>query len=262
MASNFWNGEFYFNGIHSSVYKVCMIDFNSREMVKLIGGSHSVLLDKETSYRGNILYKESEKTSENITLQLCRTDNKAWTATDLIYLNSWLFQKNFKKFQPIDFSNQGYNLIYYLKAIDMKKYLTPNMRGYIEVVFQPYDSYVYAIPTNSMELSSYETKTINSLSNISDPYYPKIKLINYGYKDNHITITNNTNGKKLEIEGVNNQEIIYIDCAIGSVVNSNNENRFDTLYNYDFISLENGNNDISLSGSCAIEFICEFPIIL
>ena len=163
MASNFWNGEFYFNNIHSSVYKVCMIDFNSREMVKLIGGSHSISLDKEISYRGNILYKESEKTSENITLQLCRTDNKAWTATDLIYLNSWLFQKNFKKFQPIDFSNQGYNLIYYLKAIDMKKYLTPNMYGYIEVVFQPYDSYVYAIPTNSMELSSYETKTITKL---------------------------------------------------------------------------------------------------
>ena len=262
MASNFWNGEFYFNGVHSSIYKVCIIDFNSREMVKLIGGSHTISLEKENSYRGNHFYKEGEKTSENIVLQLCRTDNKPWTATDLVQLSSWLFQKNFKKFQPIDFENQGYNLVYYLKAIDIKKYLTPNMYGYIEVTFQSYDSYVYAIPNNSMTVSSNETKVINSLSNTSDPYYPIIKVINYGYQDNRIRIANNTNGKTLEILGMENQEIVYIDCAIGSAVDSNNKNRFDVLYNYDFISLENGSNDISLSSSCLIEFICEFPIIM
>ena len=266
MASNFWNGEFYFDSEPSSKYKVCIVDINNSEKLKQIGGSHTITIDKEFSYNGNHFYKESEKTSDEITLQLCRTDNKPWGIGDIIEINNWLFKKNFKRFQPLDLlSNQGYNIIYYLKAIEMKKFLNPNMEGYLEIRFRSYTAHAYAIPQGSITLKTGETRVINNISNTPDIYYPKIKITEFeGDEETIIVITNNTNGKSLTIKGLKNAEIVTIDCAIGSVINSNNENRFIILQDYNFIGLEKGKNNISISSSngCKIEFICEFPVII
>ena len=49
---------------------------------------------------------------------------------------------------------------------------------------------------------------------------------------------------------------------MGTVVNSNGDNRFYLLTDYNLLELERGNNNISVSGSGRVEFICEFPIII
>lgn len=256
MASNFWEGEFYFNGIFSNAHKVCMVDFNSRESVKQIGGTHVISTEKDNSYNDTPFYKVTERTMENIILQLCKTNKKPWTASDIIEVANWLFTENFKKFQPVDSVYQGYNIVYYLKAIDMKKLLNPNMEGYLEITFQSYDGYAYIIPNKQIILSSNETKTVNNMSNVSKKYLPKIKVVGSG----GITITNRTNGDSLSLNG--NGETIIIDCAIGSVTNSNNVNRFSLLRDYNFLGLEKGNNTIQVIGNATVEFICEFPIII
>lgn len=262
MASSFWNGEFYFDSIHSSKYKVCIIDFNSSDIVKQIGGNFSISTEKDNSYRNNLLYRETECMSENITLQLCKTDKQPWNIADILNINGWLFQENFKKFQPTDFDNQGYNIIYYLKAIDMKKFFNTNMEGYIEVTFQSYDGFAYIVPNINMVINGNETRTVVNQSNINKKYYPKIKITNWGDSKNEITITNLTTGDELVISGMENNEVITIDCAIGSVVNTSGVNRFEVLQNFNFIGLAKGNNTITLSPNCSASFICEFPIIL
>lgn len=256
MASNFWEGGFYFNGIFSNAHKVCMVDFNSRESVKQIGGTHVISTEKDNSYNDTPFYKVTERTMENIVLQLCKTDKKPWTASDVIDVTNWLFTENFKRFQPVDSVYQGYNIVYYLKAIDMKKLLNPNMEGFLEITFQSYDGYAYIIPNKQIILSSNETKTVNNMSNVSKKYLPKIKVVGSG----SITITNRTNGDSLSLNG--NGETIIIDCAIGSVTNSNNVNRFSLLRDYNFLGLEKGNNTIQVIGNATVEFICEFPIII
>ena len=260
MPSNFWNGTFYFDGIQSSVYKVCLVDINSRESLKQIGGAYSITIDKEIGYKGTPLYKESECALGDIILQICRTDGKPWTATTIIEINNWLFQEGFKKFQPGDLDNQGYNIIYYLKAISMDKKLNPNMYGYLEFTFKSYDGYGYAIPSNSLTVGSGETRNITSLSNVDEIYYPKMKIKNLGNKSNVITITNQTNGKSLSITNMQQNEVITIDCKIGSVLGDSGNNRFSVLQNFDFIGLSKGNNTISVSKNCSVEFICEFPV--
>lgn len=261
MASSFWSGEFYFDNVLSSTRKVCIVDFNNNDILKQVGGGFAISTDKETSYNNRPFYKETERTMENIVLQLCKTDGKAWTSTDIIDINSWLFRKNFKKFQSVDFS-KDYNIVYYLKAIEMKKFLNPAMEGYLEITFQSYDGYAYIIPQNSTTLSNGGTKTIYNMSNVEDIYYPKIRVTNGGNTGSTIQITNSTNGSRLTISNMNQGESVTIDCAMGSVISSSGANRFGILRDYDFIGLNKGNNSISLSGVATIEFICEFPVII
>lgn len=262
MASSFWSGEFYFNNIHSSIYKVCIVDVNESNVLKQVGSTFSISMEEDFSLRGNAVHRETSKTLENIVLQLCKTNNKPWTIGDISEIIGWLFHNDFKKFQPTDLNNQGYNLIYYLKAIDFKKVLNANMEGYLEITFKSYDGYVYAIPTYSLTVSGGETKSINSLSNINNIYYPKMKVMNSGDKTNIITIRNVTTSNELVISEMNPGETVIIDCAIGSVVNTNGKNRFSILKTFDFIGLNRGVNTISLSNNCVIEFICEFPMII
>ena len=263
MASNFWEGEFYFNGIFSNAHKVCMIDFNSRESVKQIGGTHVISTEKDNSYNDTPFYKVTERTMENIILQLCKTDKKPWTASDIIDITNWLFTENFKKFQPVDSVYQDYNIVYYLKAIDMKKFLNPNMEGYLEITFQSYDGYAYIIPNFKYNNTTSNQITIYNMSN--KKYLPKIKITSETTSiEEEVVIENTTNGDILTLKGMENNEMITIDCAIGSVVNSNNENRFALLGkdSYNFIGLERENNTIQVTGNATVEFICEFPIII
>ena len=107
MASNFWEGEFYFDGDFSNNHKVCMIDFNSRESVKQIGGTHVISTEKDNSYNDTPFYKVTERTMDNIVLQLCKTDKKPWTTSDILDITNWLFKENFKQFQPVDSVYRG-----------------------------------------------------------------------------------------------------------------------------------------------------------
>ena len=205
MASSFWH--FYFDGVKSTNYKICMVDFNSHEIVKYIGGSHNISIEKDTSYNGQHFYKETERTSDDIIIQLARTDRKPWRVDNILEVTEWLFKENFCKFQPMDFDSQGYNIVYYLKAIDIKKNFTPNMEGFLEITFKSYDGYTYIVPSNSITLSSNSSKTVNNMSNVNKKYLPKIKVVGSG----NITISNITNGDILTLNGLSNDEQIIID---------------------------------------------------
>lgn len=264
MASNFWEGEFYFDGDFSNNHKVCMIDFNSRESVKQIGGTHVISTEKDNSYNDTPFYKVTERTMDNIILQLCKTDKKPWTTSDIQDITKWLFKENFKQFQPVDSVYRDYNIVYYLKAIDMKKFLNPNMEGFLEITFQSYDGYAYIIPWYSMTVNPNGIGKITSLSNVEKKYLPKIKITSKTIStEEKVVIKNTTNGDILTLKGMNNEEVFIIDCAIGSVVSfENNINRFSILQDYNFIGLEKGDNYIQVTGNAKIEFICEFPIII
>ena len=42
MASNFWEGNFYFDNVFSSTYGVCIVDINSNEILKQVGLEHKI----------------------------------------------------------------------------------------------------------------------------------------------------------------------------------------------------------------------------
>ena len=260
MSSSFWSGEFYYDGTYSSLLNVCIVDFDSSEMLKQIGFNATIDLTEESTFNGNKSYIENNRDSaDNIILQLCRTDGNAWNESSIANIYSWLFKKDFKKFQTLDYPG-NYNLCYYLKAVSFKKFLNPDFHGYLEVEFKSYSPYCYSIPNNSPTLSNGETKVITNYSNLYEPYKPKIKIINRGASN--IRITNRSNGSFVEVAGLSSGEVIIVDCAMGTVMNSNGDNRFEVLQDYNLLGLEKGDNSINLSGSASVEFICEFPMII
>ena len=260
MSSSFWNGEFYYDGTYSNLLNVCIIDFDSNEMLKQIGVNTIIDLTEESTFNGNKSYIENNRDSaDNIILQLCRTDGEAWNEGSITNVYSWLFKKDFKKFQTLDYPG-NYNLCYYLKAVSFKKVLNPDFHGYLEVEFKSYSPYCYSIPNNSPTLSNGETKVITNYSNLYEPYKPKIKISNRGASN--IRITNRSNDSFVEVAGLSSGEVIIVDCAMGTVMNSNGDNRFEVLQDYNLLGLEKGDNSINLSGSASVEFICEFPMII
>lgn len=259
--SSFWN-DFYFDGISAMSKGVMLVDFNQNDILKEYGLNFNINLSTESVDGNAPIYNEGEKSSDNIIIQLCKRDNKPWALTDLLYLYKWLFTSNFKRFQISDFSDKRYNIAYYLKAVKKTEHFTPNMEGYVEIEFQSYEPYAYIIPATDIRLSNGTSKTVFSYSNLPQPYKPIFKITNHGNKESNIKISNLTNGTSFNIMGLEYGEIVYVDCKIGSVTNIDNENRFEVLQDYNFISLEMGNNDVYLEGSAIVDVICEFPILL
>ena len=252
MSSSFWSGGFYFNGFYSDAYNVCIIDFDSNEKLKQIGLNTTLEFTEENSLNGTRSYIEGSRSADNIVLQLCRTDGKAWTEGAIIEIYNWLFQKDFKRFQTLDYTS-GYNLCYYLKAVNFKKFLNPNSYGYLEIEFMSYEPYCYAIPSSNPS-SSGGTITINNISNLYDTYKPKLRITG-----SNVTVVNNTNSTRVSLRG--SSGTVIVDCAMGTVVDTSGNNRFSVLNDYNLLELERGNNSISVSGGSVV-FICEFPIII
>lgn len=262
MASSFWDGDFHFNGVKNTDYKVCIVDFNTNDILKQYGINYSVETSKEASLNFSNYAKEIGRNSEPLTLQLCKIDGSPFTVTEIININGWLFQNDYKQFQTVDTNSSGYNIIYYLKAISFNKFLDPEMRGYLEYTFESHTPYAYIKPNNNFILSDGQSGILSSVSNIGINYQPKILLDHLGEEDEIITIKNETTGTSLSLKGVKNSEHLIIDCQMGTVVNSSGENRFEVLQNYNFIDLARGNNEMYLTGNSIIEVICEYPVIL
>lgn len=263
MASSFWNGEFYWNGIHSSVYEVCIVDFDDNSILKQSILSHNIELSEEMSINGKKWFTETNRSAENIVIQLCKTNGSAWTNGDFINLNRWFFTKNFCKFQTLDYEDNALNVVYYLKAVRFSKFVNNSFYGYVEIEFQSYDAFAYVIPTTNYTIGNGETKNVISYSNLYIPYKPKLQVTNYGNTSTTISIRNtSTNKSALEIKGLTTNEIVTIDCQLGTVLNKNNQNRFEILQNYNFIEMQNGDNRINVTGNASVLVLCEFPVII
>ena len=261
MSSSFWSGGFYFNGFYSDAYNVCIIDFDSNEKLKQIGLNTTLEFTEENSLNGTRSYIEGSRSADNIVLQLCRTDGKAWTEGAIIEIYNWLFQKDFKRFQTLDY-HSNYNLCCYLKAVSFKKVLNPSFEGYLEIEFKPYTPYWYSIPTSSPTLLDGEIKSIVNYSNLYETYKPKVKITNKGTSSTNIKVINESNNTFIEVLGLSDNEVVIIDCKMGTVINSDNINRFEILQDYNLLELSKGDNKIRLNGIAKVEFICEFPIII
>lgn len=263
MASSFWNGEFYWNGIHSSQYNVCIVDFDNNSILKQSSLNHNVELNEEISINGKKWFSEAGRNADNIVIQLCKTNGTQWQSAELINLNRWFFTEKFCKFVTTDYNdNSALNIVYYLKAVKFTKYVNKNFYGYVEIEFQSYDGLAYVIPNTTYTISNGETKNVYSYSNLYIPYKPKLEVTNYGGSSTTITISNSSTNTSLEIQGLSTNETVIIDCQMGTVLNLSGVNRFDVLQNYNFIKMQNGDNNIRLSGNAKVQVICEFPIII
>lgn len=248
----FLSNEFSFNGIDSNTKDIHLVTLDS-----------DVLTTKGVAFQRNIspvegfsqlnpMFKDEETEPDDIVLNFMYIKNdipQVWTEDKLIDIKKWFITDEFAPFISKD--NSDY--IYYFKCKKIEEKMTSGNKGVLEVTFKPFSHFVYKRYNSRIHLESKTTMEIENPSLYE--YKPIIILTNKG--------SNSTVNKicDLEIKGLDKDEVVEIDNLMLTALSPNGENKFSKC-NRNWITLSPGINNLTLSGNCDIEIICEFPILL
>lgn len=254
----FISSKFIFNGIHCDDMCVNLVSFDSGVFNKY-GFDYSEDITMIKNKRFSSYYLEEQPEADDITLCMVLSDSNntpiTWDKTTLDSVLGWLIQDDFCPFV----SEDDMDLMYYLKVIKVSKYFTYDMKGYIEVTFRPYSNYAYRHANKTVVTDTETDFKLLNRSNVDNSYKPIMFIKNLGDTSNVITIKNLSNNIEFIIENLEADEVVTIDCLMGTVFNSNKENRLANC-NRQWISLGKGNNLFKISGKSEVKFDCQFPI--
>jgi phage-related protein len=107
--------------------------------------------------------------------------------------------------------------------------------------------------SGSLQIPFFNRSTYNGY------YYPKMHLSTFG--TNHVSIVNQSDGgRAFSFTGIPNSSTISIDIdnENGVITNNLGVNLYNN-FNFNFFRLVRGDNIISITGNCIVDFICEFP---
>lgn len=254
----FISEEFWFDGVFSKDMSILLVTTES-EIINNYGFIYSKELESDKTLNNNPYYKIGEENVEDITLYFCLANmngqSYVWDDFTLERIYDWLVQKDFKPF----ISKDNPELTYYLKAKKVTRKFTKDMKGYLEIVFQPYTNYAYVDFNKPIKVSRPIEIKINNKSNIEDEYcFPVFEIENLGNED--IVIGNTSlDSEPLVITGLDLNEKIYVDNLLYVVQTDEGLNRFDCC-NRNWIKLKKGNNILKLTGNFNITISAKFPI--
>lgn len=249
----FVNPNFTFNGIYSQDMNVSIATFDTN-MFNDIGVEYTSDISIENDLvEYSPYYTESFSESSDIELNLVIYDSTTMEAIDIDLVDmeqimDWLITDDFAPF----ITDDNPDVIYYFKVVKLMKVLTFNGTGYLRVTFKPYSKYAYKRQEYEVTVSGSSTLTIYNPSR--QIYKPIIEITNLGGTSTVNRINN------MEVVGLTTNEVIKIDNLTKLVIDKNGTNRF-SLCNRKWIELKpRKNNTITLSGSCRIKIICEYPL--
>ena len=226
-----------------------LITTTENEIVNDFGIPYNKVLNKE---EGKFIYTEEEGESEEFTLNLTLAENENGTAmvwTEDIYrrICKWLKSDEFERF--ISYDNLDY--CYYLKVTKIQPCFTfGESVGWITVTFKPLSNYAYKIYRAEEIVRG--TKQIIINNDTDEDYEPLFIIHNLGSENNTISVND------LEINGIQEDEVVYVDNYMTNVINTKNENRL-SCCNRKWVTLKPGENRLFISGDCRITIYCEFP---
>ena len=246
--------NFTFNGTYSRDLGVSIATFNDTDMFHDMGVEYSSDMEIENNLiEYSPYYKENPSEPSNIELDLLLYNPDTMEAVsinncDIDRLMDWLITDDFAPF----ITDDNPDVIYYFKVVNLMKVLTFSGTGYLRVTFKPYSKYAYKRQEYEVTVSGSSTLTIYNPSR--QIYKPIIEITNLGGTSTVNRINN------MEVVGLTTNEVIKIDNLTKLVIDRNGANRF-SLCNRKWIELKpRKNNTITLSGSCKIKIICEYPL--
>jgi len=249
----FISKDFTLNGISNEDKDVILVTFDS-EVLNSVGVPFSRSISANDGYSNlNPGFKKEENSPDDVTLNLMYVDSKniplVWTENKILEIKKWIISDDFIPF----ISEDNPNYINYLMCTKIENKMTPNKIGVLECTFKPLSHFKYKQHSVKMNTSTNPTGLIENPSIYS--YKPIVKIKNLG---NESTI-NKIN--LFEIKGLAKNETVIIDNLMTTVLTSDDINKF-SLCNREWLELIPGDNNISISGNCEVEILCEFPIVL
>lgn len=258
-----------------SPYKIKWLDYTSLEFDCLTelsfdgsDGESETFLNRESvaveSYDGRTnrvhSYKYTDKAQPKITLT--KQDYTDFTPEENRAILSWLTKSNTANWLSV-YADDSEVISWELcgNFIEIQAYKMGNGRivgytatfeGNTPYVLSPIRSITKTIETSETFNIKCETDDYNTL------VYPRILIIPDGASDISIdnsaigvttTINNNINGEKIVADGANR------------IISSDRLNRlFNTDFNWTWVPLKYGNNSITVTGNCTINFMFREPI--
>lgn len=205
----------------------------------------------EVSIKGNrkIYLQGVESEPLSFSLQIFIEE---WQDKDnLRQIKRWFYQDNFKPF----YFNENPDRICYA-VIEGESSLNHNgaKDGYFEITLKCNSSYFYSNPITH-KISHSPSPQLMLLDNEGDvktyPYLTIKKTI----EDGDIFIKNKTTGEEFVLEGIQEDEMLYIDCENEEIVSSL---EYVNVYRYDnhndtWLSLITGENELELGGNFEVK---------
>jgi phage-related protein len=186
--------------------------------------------------------------------------NQSLDRWDMEAISSWLTGRNGYKWLEIE--QPDLETVRYHCIVKELKFMTVGWTPWAfecrVVCDSPYgytfpEEYEYKV-MESQDIPFYNRSTHNGF------YYPKMQLylfgssfvniVNHSDGDRLFSLTDLPNGSTLEVE---------IDNENGVITNNRAVNLYPN-FNFNFMRFVRGDNRLSITGSCNVDFICEFPV--
>ncbi len=172
---------------------------------------------------------------------------ETWTESTIRQLARTFFVDDYKEMIFDDYPNT----VFYCMPEGSSDLLHNGCQtGYINFTMRCSDSYSYLVAATPTFYSATPTFSINNTGDLT--IFPEIEITKIGA--GNVTLTNITNGQYFTFTGLSNNEIVYINCETELILTD-----LPLTYRYsamtgDFIKLERGTNNFSITGDCVLEF--------
>lgn len=259
----FYSPNFIFNNIDNDMMDVVLVTTINDDILNNIGTTYIENIKVQNTKTDNPYYLLEDKSVEPLILEFAYVnleDNTplVWDEEKIDEIVEWLYHDSFKPF--ISYDNE--EITYYLKATKIYKRFNNEMKGMLEVEFQPYTAYGYKYFEKKVICEGeIETKIKNESTTSSEYYEPIIEV--KALEDGNIKIENLSieEDKPLVIENMKKDDKIIIDNFTYIVQNELGENKFLSV-NRNWIRLKKKKNILKIQGNCEIIIKCNFPKII
>lgn len=250
----FNSDKFEFNKIHSSIKQVSLL-WGDENFIE-----YGLSFNQQMEYDGLSWKTKDNDQPSTIKLNIIyEVDNiaKVWTKEKIKDIESWLKTDDFAPFV----SDDDKTITYYFKTVNIVRRFDENMKGWLEVEFQPMSNNGYINqnitlrnPSRFLKMRNIPSMTIVNESDLNEPYYPIIKIRGL---NGELRLANQTNNIIFTINATGN---INIDNKMGTIFDDNGNNLLEHS-NRKWMRFNRGTNQIQVIGSCdSVSFISQYEV--
>lgn len=259
----FYSPNFSFDNIDNDMMDIVLVTTVNDDILNNIGTTYIESIKSQNTKTDNPYYLLESKETETLLLEFAYVDLRdnsplVWDEDKIDEVVNWLYKDSFKPFV----SQDNDEITYYLKATKIYKRFNNEMKGMLEVEFQPYTAYGYKYFEKKVICEGEtETKIKNESTTSSEYYEPIIEV--KALEEGNVQIENLSieEDKPLVIEGMKKDEKIIIDNFTYTVQNELGENKFLSV-NRNWIRLKKERNILKITGNCEVVIKCNYPKIV
>ena len=269
---SFINTDFTFNGTHSINYGVKLVRLSGGLIGTPIAGGKS-MSEEYIGYRDEPFFYKTDMKPINLSMTFLIGDVDSATPAVREDVFEWLYSPrayaDFKSEDDYDSVGGVYDRLYKLIFTSPLEFQSADLEnGYFTLTAQAHPFAYTEVTTQNETISSTPTQiTINNPTNVRDAsnnfyYYPKISIDMNGSTSFRMVNTSDSN-REFELDTVTTNEQLVIDNKLKYIETDEvDTNRIANLTDKRWFRLVQGDNVINVHSLCALQIVCQFPIML